>query len=61
MKNNPIKTCLWFDGQAKTAAELYCSIFRNSKIIAENPIVLQFEKILHYNSTLYRSRLPTFL
>jgi predicted 3-demethylubiquinone-9 3-methyltransferase (glyoxalase superfamily) len=35
--------CLWFDGQAKAAAEYYCSIFKNSKITAENPIVVTFE------------------
>ena len=35
--------CLWFDGQAKAAAEHYCSIFKNSKILAENPIVVTFE------------------
>jgi predicted 3-demethylubiquinone-9 3-methyltransferase (glyoxalase superfamily) len=35
--------CLWFDGQAKAAATFYCSIFKNSKITAENPIVVTFE------------------
>jgi predicted 3-demethylubiquinone-9 3-methyltransferase (glyoxalase superfamily) len=35
--------CLWFDGQAKAAATYYCSIFKNSKITAENPIVVNFE------------------
>ena len=35
--------CLWFDGQAKTAAEYYCSIFPNSKITSENPMVVRFE------------------
>ena len=35
--------CLWFDGQAKAAAEYYCSIFKSSKITAENPIVVNFE------------------
>jgi predicted 3-demethylubiquinone-9 3-methyltransferase (glyoxalase superfamily) len=35
--------CLWFDGQAKVAAEYYCSIFKNSKITAENPMVVRFE------------------
>lgn len=35
--------CLWFDGQAKAAAEHYCSIFKNSKITAENPFVVTFE------------------
>jgi len=35
--------CLWFDGQAKAAAEYYCSIFKNSRITAENSIVVNFE------------------
>lgn len=35
--------CLWFDGQAKTAADYYCSIFKNSKILSENPMVVTFE------------------
>ena len=35
--------CLWFDGKAKTAADYYCSIFKNSKITSENPIVVNFE------------------
>lgn len=35
--------CLWFDGQAKAAAEFYCSIFKNSKITAENPMVVRWE------------------
>ncbi len=39
----PIRPCLWFDGQAKEAATYYCSIFENSKITSENPIVVNFE------------------
>jgi predicted 3-demethylubiquinone-9 3-methyltransferase (glyoxalase superfamily) len=35
--------CLWFDGQAKAAAEFYCSVFENSKIVDENPMVVTFE------------------
>ena len=38
-----IYPCLWFDGQAKAAAEFYCSIFPNSKITAENPLVVKWE------------------
>jgi predicted 3-demethylubiquinone-9 3-methyltransferase (glyoxalase superfamily) len=34
--------CLWFDGNAKEAAEFYCSVFKNSKILSENPMVLTF-------------------
>ncbi len=40
---NQIYPCLWFDGQAKTAADYYCSIFKDSKITAENPMVVNFE------------------
>jgi predicted 3-demethylubiquinone-9 3-methyltransferase (glyoxalase superfamily) len=40
---NPIYPCLWFDGQAKAAADFYCSIFKNSKITSENPMVVIFE------------------
>ncbi len=38
-----IYPCLWFDGQAKVAALYYCSVFKNSKIISENPMVVIFE------------------
>ncbi len=34
---------MWFDSQAKAAAEYYCSIFSNSKIISESPVAVQFE------------------
>ena len=40
---NQMYPCLWFDGQAKAAADHYCAIFKDSKILAENPIVVQFE------------------
>ncbi len=40
---NQIYQCLWFDGQAKAAAEFYCSIFKNSKIVSENPMVVIWE------------------
>lgn len=40
---NEIFPCLWFDGQAKAAAEYYCSVFRNSKIIEETPMAVTFE------------------
>jgi len=35
--------CLWFDGKAKEAANFYCSIFSNSKITADTPMVVKFE------------------
>ncbi|NJM94064.1 MAG: VOC family protein [Cytophagales bacterium] len=40
---HPLYPCLWFDGQAKEAAEFYCSIFPDSKIVEENPVVVLFE------------------
>lgn len=40
---NQIYPCLWFDGQAKAAATFYCSIFGNSSILQESPIVVHFE------------------
>jgi predicted 3-demethylubiquinone-9 3-methyltransferase (glyoxalase superfamily) len=41
--NNPIFPCLWFDGNAKAAAEFYCSVFKNSRIIDDTPMVTTFE------------------
>jgi predicted 3-demethylubiquinone-9 3-methyltransferase (glyoxalase superfamily) len=40
---NQMYPCLWFDGQAKAAAVFYCSIFKNSKISAQNPMVVRWE------------------
>ncbi|NNV56057.1 VOC family protein [Limnovirga soli] len=34
--------CLWFNGNAKEAATFYCSVFNNSKIISDTPLVVQF-------------------
>jgi predicted 3-demethylubiquinone-9 3-methyltransferase (glyoxalase superfamily) len=39
----PIFPCLWFDGKAKEAAAFYCSVFKNSKVLSENPMVVVFE------------------
>jgi predicted 3-demethylubiquinone-9 3-methyltransferase (glyoxalase superfamily) len=41
--NNILYPCLWFDGNAKQAAEFYCSVFQNSKIVDDNPLVVTFE------------------
>jgi len=41
--NNNIFPCLWFDGKAKEAADFYCSIFSNSKVTVNTPMVVQFE------------------
>jgi len=34
---------LWFNDQAEEAAKFYCSVFRNSKILADSPMVTTFE------------------
>lgn len=43
MMKNDLYPCLWFNGQAKEAANFYASAFDNSKITAENPMVMMFE------------------
>lgn len=40
---NVIYPCLWFDGNAKAAADFYCSIFKRSKIIDDTQMVVRFE------------------
>ena len=40
---HPITTCIWFDGQAKQAAGFYCSVFRDSRITADTPMVVTWE------------------
>lgn len=41
--SNAMYPCLWYNNQAKEAAEYYCGIFKNSKIVSENPMVVIFE------------------
>ncbi len=41
--NNQLYPCLWYDGQARAAAEMYCTIFPNSKIISDSGMVVIFE------------------
>jgi predicted 3-demethylubiquinone-9 3-methyltransferase (glyoxalase superfamily) len=38
-----IYPCLWFDGNGKEAAAFYCSVFENSKITVDTPMVVMFE------------------
>ena len=38
-----IYPCIWFNGQAKEAAEFYCSVFQNSGITGSSPMVVNFE------------------
>jgi predicted 3-demethylubiquinone-9 3-methyltransferase (glyoxalase superfamily) len=40
---NQIYPCLWFDRQAKAAAEFYCSAFSHSKITSDTAMVVMFE------------------
>jgi predicted 3-demethylubiquinone-9 3-methyltransferase (glyoxalase superfamily) len=35
--------CLWFDGQARAAADFYCSIFPNSRVLHDSGMVVNFE------------------
>jgi predicted 3-demethylubiquinone-9 3-methyltransferase (glyoxalase superfamily) len=39
---HPIYPCLWFDGNAKEAAEFYCSVFKNSEVTIDTPMVVNF-------------------
>lgn len=38
-----IYPCLWFENNAKEAADYYCAIFKSAKIVSENPIVIILE------------------
>ncbi|GCC53411.1 VOC family protein [Chryseotalea sanaruensis] len=40
---NAIHPCLWFNGNAFEAAEFYCSVFSNSRISVNTPMVVNFE------------------
>jgi predicted 3-demethylubiquinone-9 3-methyltransferase (glyoxalase superfamily) len=42
MSNN-IHPCLWYDGNAKAAADFYCTLFPNSKITVDTPMVVKWE------------------
>lgn len=35
--------CLWFDGRAREAADFYCTIFPNSRIVDDAGMVVNFE------------------
>ncbi len=41
--NNAIFPCLWFDGTAAQAANFYCTIFNNSSIIDNTPMVVTWQ------------------
>src|SRR6478736_9688104 len=38
-----ITTFLWYDTQALEAANFYCSLFKNSKVLQATPLVVTFE------------------
>jgi len=40
---HPIYPCLWFDGKAKEAAIFYGTIFGNSKIHTDTPVMVTFD------------------
>lgn len=40
---NQIYPAIWFDGQAKNAAEFYSSVFPDAKIVSENPTITIWE------------------
>lgn len=41
--NNNIFPCIWFDGNAKQAADFYCTVFKDAKITDNTPMVVMFE------------------
>lgn len=38
-----LTTCLWFNGNAEQAAEFYCSVFPNGRVVSVSPMVVTFE------------------
>ncbi len=43
MITQKITPYLWYDHQAKEAAEFYCSLFKNARIISSSDIITEFE------------------
>ncbi len=43
MTQNPIIPCLWCKYNALQKAQYYCSIFPNSKITSQHPVIVTFE------------------
>lgn len=41
--SNLIFPCCWFNGNAREAAEFYCAIFEDSKLISDSKMVVNFE------------------
>lgn len=40
---NKVTPCLWFNNNADEAANYYCSLFNNSKIISKSNVMVEFE------------------
>jgi predicted 3-demethylubiquinone-9 3-methyltransferase (glyoxalase superfamily) len=38
-----IYPCLWFNGNAREAAEFYCSVFKNTTITSDNQMVVMID------------------
>lgn len=49
---------MWFNDQAKEAADFYCSVFPNSKILSESPMVVNVELNGTHFMTLNGKRSP---
>ncbi len=43
IQQQKITPFLWFDDQAQEAAEFYCSLFKNSKILSTSEMTVEFE------------------
>ncbi len=43
MKFQKITPYLWFENEAQEAANFYCSIFENSKVLSDGGMIVEFE------------------
>jgi predicted 3-demethylubiquinone-9 3-methyltransferase (glyoxalase superfamily) len=43
IKKQKITPFLWYDNQAKEAAEFYCSLFKNSRVLSVSDMIVEFE------------------
>ncbi len=41
--SNKLYPCIWLDGKGREAADYYCHVFGNGKIIADTPMIVTFE------------------
>ena len=41
--NNKIYPCFWFDGNAREAADFYCTVFGDANLVEDSGIVVNFE------------------